>query len=197
MSALKKLMDARIQLQNTELKKSGHNKFANYTYFELSDFLPTVQKIFQKSGLAGVVSYGTDTAKLTITDTDSQNGDSVVIETPMASAALKGCHDVQNLGAVQTYLRRYLWVTAMEIVEHDALDSGHHEKEEKPPAKNTLPVMTDIDFQKNKYDWIKLIDDGKNNAAQIVAAVSKRKILTKKQKDEILSWDKEMEDIPQ
>jgi hypothetical protein len=42
----------------------------------------------------------------------------------MSSAALKGCHEVQNLGAVQTYLRRYLWVAALEIVEHDAIDSA-------------------------------------------------------------------------
>jgi hypothetical protein len=42
----------------------------------------------------------------------------------MGSAALKGCHEVQNIGAVETYQRRYLWVTAMEIVEHDALDSS-------------------------------------------------------------------------
>ena len=41
----------------------------------------------------------------------------------MSEAALKGCHAVQNLGAVQTYLRRYLWTTALEIVEHDAIDA--------------------------------------------------------------------------
>jgi hypothetical protein len=42
----------------------------------------------------------------------------------MSTAALKGCHEVQNLGAVETYIRRYLWVTALEIVEHDAIDSA-------------------------------------------------------------------------
>jgi hypothetical protein len=42
----------------------------------------------------------------------------------MSSAALKGCHEVQNLGAVQTYLRRYLWTNAFEIVEHDSIDSA-------------------------------------------------------------------------
>jgi hypothetical protein len=41
----------------------------------------------------------------------------------MSTAELKGCHAIQNLGAVQTYLRRYLWVAAMEIVEHDSLDA--------------------------------------------------------------------------
>jgi hypothetical protein len=30
---------------------------------------------------------------------------------------------VQNIGAVETYQRRYLYVTALSIVEHDALDA--------------------------------------------------------------------------
>ena len=114
-----KLMQARLKLQSTALNKSGHNKFAGYKYFELGDFLPTVQNIFSELGLCGVVSYDTELAKLTITD----GTDSIVITSPMGSAALKGCHEVQNIGAVETYQRRYLWVTAMEIVEHDVLDA--------------------------------------------------------------------------
>ena len=123
----KKLMKARIQLQYSTLKKSGHNKFAGYSYFELGDFLPTVQSIFHEVGLCGVVSYDSEIASLTITDTD--DGTSLVITSPMADANLKGCHPIQNLGAVETYTRRYLWVTAMEIVEHDALDSSAPLKE--------------------------------------------------------------------
>jgi hypothetical protein len=123
MSVYKKLQDARIQLQNTKLSKSGKNKFAGYEYFELGDFLPAIQNICQKVGLCGVVSFNTDMAYLTIYDTDGGDGDFVTFTSPMSSAALKGCHDVQNLGAVQTYLRRYLWTNAFEIVEHDALDA--------------------------------------------------------------------------
>ena len=122
MSVFTKLNQARIKLQNTELSKSGHNKFAGYKYFELGDFLPTVQTIFSDLGLCGIVSYGTDIASLTIVDTEDNSN--IVITSPMGSAALKGCHEVQNIGAVETYQRRYLWVTAMEIVEHDALDSS-------------------------------------------------------------------------
>ena len=114
-----KLMQARLKLQNTALTKSGHNKFAGYKYFELGDFLPTIQNIFNELGLCGVVSYTQDLATLTITD----GTDNIVITSPMGSAALKGCHEVQNIGAVETYQRRYLWVTAMEIVEHDVLDA--------------------------------------------------------------------------
>lgn len=128
-----KLMRARIELQGRKLNKSGHNKFAGYNYFELGDFLPTVQQIFSDLGLCGVISYGKDEAWLTITDTE--DGSSLAVCSPMSEANLKGCHPVQNLGAVQTYVRRYLWVTAMEIVEHDALDSTTGEKDAVEPAK--------------------------------------------------------------
>lgn len=121
MSVYQKLQKARMALQATELKKSGHNKFSNYYYFELGDFLPAIQRICAEMNLCGVVSFDHNMAFLQINDTE--DGTSVMFTSPMSSAALKGCHDVQNLGAVQTYLRRYLWVNAFEIVEHDALDA--------------------------------------------------------------------------
>lgn len=124
MSVHKKLMEARIKLQNTKLTKSGHNKFAGYTYFELGDFLPTVQQIFAELGLCGTINFSEDCVKLTISDTDNPDASkSIYFTCPMAKADLKGCHDVQNLGASMTYIRRYLWVNALEIVEHDALDA--------------------------------------------------------------------------
>lgn len=136
----KKLMQARIKLQNTSLKKSGHNKFAGYSYFELGDFLPTINNIFNDLGLCGVISFDVDKATLTITDTD--DGTQVQITSPMAEANLKGCHPIQNLGAVETYTRRYLWVTALEIVEHDALDSSAPLTEEGVRRKGPAPIVT-------------------------------------------------------
>lgn len=120
MSVYKKLQQARLTLQNTKLKKTGKNDYSKYDYFELGDFLPQIQKICNDVGLCGVLSFTHETAYLTLHETE---GDGFITFTsPMSSAALKGCHDVQNLGAVQTYLRRYLWTNAFEIVEHDALD---------------------------------------------------------------------------
>jgi hypothetical protein len=69
---------------------------------------------------------------MTIVDLDNPE-DRIVLTSPMGSAALKGCHEVQNIGAVETYQRRYLWVAALEIVEHDELDAtnGRIEPEKK------------------------------------------------------------------
>ncbi len=135
MSVYKKLQQARIALQGKKLTKSGKNKFAGYDYFELGDFLPTIQTICNDVGLCGVVSFNHEMAFLQINDVE--DGTSIMFTSPMSSAALKGCHDVQNLGAVQTYLRRYLWTNAFEIVEHDALDAtlGKDEPTRKPEPK--------------------------------------------------------------
>jgi hypothetical protein len=103
------------------LTKSGHNKFAGYKYFELGDFLPSIQMLFNKHGLCDVISFTEDLATMVVYDTD--DGSSVTFTSPMGSAQLKGCHEVQNIGAVETYQRRYLYVTALAIVEHDALDA--------------------------------------------------------------------------
>lgn len=133
MSVHKKLMQARIKLQGIELSKSGHNKFAGYKYFELGDFLPAIQTIFNEIGLCGVVSYNNEYASLCITDVEDSTV--IVITSPMAEANLKGTHPIQNLGAVETYQRRYLWMTALEIVEHDILDASEPMKEAPKAAQ--------------------------------------------------------------
>jgi hypothetical protein len=151
MGVHKKLMAARMSLQEAPLKKSGHNKFAGYSYFELGDFIPTITEIFYNIGLCGVVSFDKDLATLCITDTD--DGSQIVLTSPMAEANLKGCHPIQNLGAVETYTRRYLWVSAMEIVEHDALDSSPPVREEKqaPIITPTQGAMDSIPEDEQNY----------------------------------------------
>jgi hypothetical protein len=151
MNVHEKLMQARLMLQGTKLNKSGHNKFAGYYYFELGDFLPAVQNIFAELKLCGVVSFGAEMATLTITDTEG--GTSLEITSPMSTAALKGCHEVQNLGAVQTYIRRYLWVAALEIVEHDALDATTgSEKPKKESAKSvSRSVWDDLPVEQQNF----------------------------------------------
>lgn len=135
MSVFIKLTKARVKLASLELKKTGHNKFSNYHYYELGDFIPHAQNIFDELGLCGVISYGSELATLRITDAESK--EYIDVTSPMSEANLKGMHPVQNLGAVQTYIRRYLWTTALEIVEADAIDmtAGSETVKAMPSAK--------------------------------------------------------------
>lgn len=172
MSVHKKLMQARLTLQNTALTKSGHNKFAGYKYFELGDFIPAIQKIFNDLGLCGVISYTQDMATLSIIDMEDNS--KIEITSPMSTAALKGCHEVQNLGAVQTYIRRYLWVTAMEIVEHDAIDSSSGADVEV--AVKAIQSATDLDSLKAHFSSaVKLFKGDTEAFAKVNAAKDARK----------------------
>lgn len=138
-----KLQKARVQLQQMELKKSGHNKFAGYRYFELSDFLPAVNEIFDKLGLCHTIEFTNELATMFVIDVET--GGFAKFSCPMAEANLKGCHPVQNLGASITYITRYLLVMALAICEHDALDAttGSDEpKSAKPVAKSVFDDMT-------------------------------------------------------
>ena len=151
MSIYKKLQQSRVKLQSVEMKKSGHNKFAGYYYFELGDFLNPINKIFNEMGLCGITTFTSNIATLTIYDVE--DGSNVVFTSPMGSAALKGCHEVQNIGAVETYQRRYLYVVALEIVEHDALESVTGKQEKEQPIK-----VSELHNQ-NYYDTLNLIRD--------------------------------------
>ena len=123
MNVYMRLNTAREKFHSAEIKKSGHNKFAGYTYFELGDFVTPALKIFKEVGLTSVIRFEQDLATMEIINTDKPE-ERIQITSPMSEAQLKGCHPVQNLGAVQTYIRRYLWVAALEIVEHDAVDAS-------------------------------------------------------------------------
>lgn len=135
MNVYQKLNAARAKFHTQKLNKSGHNKFAGYKYFELADFIVPALQIFEEVGLTSVIQFGSDVATMTIVNTEKPD-EQIIVTSPMSEANLKGCHPVQNLGAVQTYIRRYLWVAALEIVEHDAVDSSPAIKEVKRIAPN-------------------------------------------------------------
>ena len=181
MNVYKKLQIARLSLQEKKLTKSGKNKFAGYEYFELQDFLPAVQTIFSDCGLCAVFRVGSSDATLTIYNTDNPE-EYVLFTAPMAAAELKGCHPVQNLGASISYLRRYLYVNALEIVEHDALDATTGKdmvapkpvpkEAPKPVEKQTIAgksgdwqiVMTGTPGDPN---WLELVDVAVNQLLEV------------------------------
>lgn len=141
MNIFEKLQTIRCLLQKESFKKSGNNKFAGYDYFELGDFLPRINEAMLEHKITSNISFGIDLAVLTLIDIEKPE-DKILFTSPMSEAQLRGCHPVQNLGAVQTYLRRYLYMAAFEIVEHDALDGtvGKESKEikkEQPKASIT------------------------------------------------------------
>ena len=92
MSIYSKLAQARKEFHSIKLTKSGHNKFAGYKYFELGDFLVPGMNCLASAGLVPIVTFGKDRATMTIYELEGDG--SIVIESPMAEASLKGCHPI-------------------------------------------------------------------------------------------------------
>jgi hypothetical protein len=145
MNTYQKLNLARNKFHQQKLKKSGLNKFAGYSYFELGDFLIPALNIFDEVGLCANISFQKDFATMEIVNIDAPGEHNIIICSPMGSAALKGCHEVQNIGAVETYQRRYLWVAALEIVEHDVLDATTGQT----PVKRQTPTNSVIELDED------------------------------------------------
>ena len=123
MNLYQKLQTARIALQNTKLKKSGHNRFAGFKYFELGDLLPHINNIFDDLGLISAFNIdSTGLASLMIVNIEKPD-ETLFFTSPTADAQVKGTTPVQSLGAVHTYLKRYLYINFLELTEGDVLDS--------------------------------------------------------------------------
>jgi hypothetical protein len=120
MTVFEKLNEARLRFQNAGVKKSGKNSYAGYTYYELADILPFINQIANELKFTCIVNFTPELATLDFVDLE-ENG-KITFTSPMSSASLKGCHEVQNLGAVETYIKRYLYQNCFEIVEADVLD---------------------------------------------------------------------------
>lgn len=120
MNVFEKLNEARLRFQNAGVSKSGHNKFAGYTYYELSDILPVINKLANELKFCCIINYKQDLATLDFCDIEKD--EKITFSCPMCTTTVKGATEVQCEGAVITYLKRYLYQNCFEIVEADMLD---------------------------------------------------------------------------
>ena len=132
-----KLNLCRLAFKNSKVKKSGKNTFAGYDYFELDDILNAIIPICNDNKCVTIVNFSADTATLNFIDCETGNG--IVFTSPMSTASLKGCHDVQNLGAVESYIKRYLYQNCFEIAEPDQCDRTMNPNEKQPKKASTQP----------------------------------------------------------
>lgn len=173
MSVYKQLQKARAMLLSSDIKKSGVNKFAGFQYFELADVLPAITKIFDEVGLCGVVRFTSDTATLTIYDSEDINHGSIEFTSPLVYADMSKSQAIQNLGSTHTYMRRYLWLMAMEIVEHDAVDAAPQEEKPKakPMPKPAAPLP--LSGKDSEKAWNITIDPEANWKDSVVLGITK------------------------
>lgn len=146
MNIYEKIQTVKQKLLEANIKKSGYNKFSNYNYYELSDFLPTIIKLCNEIKLFTQVTFNEQDAKLIIVDYEQESNNYIEYTSPMKELELKGCNQIQALGGVETYQRRYLYMSAFDIVENDMFD-GINGKDQKDKENKELDNLSKSEYQ--------------------------------------------------
>ncbi|EQF23649.1 ERF superfamily protein [Clostridioides difficile CD160] len=115
-------MDVRVKFSKLNLKKSGENKFANFKYFELADFLPQATGLLEEAKLCPIVTFTNDYATLTLINGENPL-EQITFTSPMRDLQLKGSNELQALGGIETYQTRYLYIQLLNITENDSFDA--------------------------------------------------------------------------
>jgi len=152
------IINVRVELQNSKIKKSGKNKFAGFDYYELADFLPKLNELMLKYGINDRFSIEDDYAKLELQKGEEINTYKipfVMFDTPLtykknkAGEFLKdkngdflqtpSMQDIQYLGALNTYYKRYLYLNAFGITDGEVIDSmDNNDLEKKKKSTTTI-----------------------------------------------------------
>lgn len=128
------IIKIRVELQKTKLKQSGKNDFSGFNYFELSDFLPKLNELMLEEGINDRFYIKDDYAILELIKGDEINTYTmpfVLFETPINIKTdkktgevkeVKSMQDIQYLGALNTYYKRYLYINAFGITDGEVID---------------------------------------------------------------------------
>lgn len=125
-----KLAKARLEFLNQNVKKSGVNRALEFTYFELVDIIPVATKIFADIGLITVTNFDGDKATMTVYNADNAEEEGLTFTAPyrevepiVSNSGKQVTNSLQALGSSITYLRRYLYMMLLDIVEQDNVDA--------------------------------------------------------------------------
>lgn len=151
MNVYQKLIEARKRFLDASVEQGGKNMQLQYKYFELSDIVPIITRIFSELGLIAIDRFTDTTASLTIVNTDDpEQGVEFVapfnqIQPIISNAGKQVTNDMQALGSSITYMRRYLYLIAMDICVADdvepTIDHNTNASASTPaPSHNTTPV---------------------------------------------------------
>lgn len=149
MNIYAKLMKVRKEFHSLELKKTGWNDFSKFKYFELTDFLIQATNLLNENGLCTIINFTEEQAILTVINIDNPE-EKIQFTSPMKYSNSNN-NPVQNLGATQTYISRYLYIQLLHIVENDEVDSADPAKKEViKTVKKEVAKTTNKSGAKNK-----------------------------------------------
>lgn len=148
MNVFQKLLEARLMFLDSDVQKTGKNMHLSFKYFELEDIVPVATRIFQKVGLIALANFDKENASITIVNVDKPT-DTLVFTCPfnqiqpiISNSGKQATNEMQALGSSITYMRRYLYMIALDICESDSIDANLGSQPAPEPAPKA-PATTE------------------------------------------------------
>ena len=129
-----KLNEARKRFLESGVKKEGINRYAEFKYFRLDEIIPVKQEIFKDLGLCDVISFEPDMAVLRVFDVDNPDY-YISFTSQLAPDESMIKNPIQKVGAIQTYVRRYLYMLMLDIIETDGIEETSGKTDNNAPSK--------------------------------------------------------------
>lgn len=120
------IIKIRVELQNSKIKKSGKNRFAGFEYYELADFLPKLNELMLKEKVNDRFTIKDGLAMLELIKGEERQEYTIpfqIFPTPLNKNGSPSMQDIQYLGALNTYYKRYLYLNAFGITDGEVIDS--------------------------------------------------------------------------
>lgn len=149
----KKLVKARMAVQESDIKMSGNNTYSNYKYFELADIMPAINKANAENGIISLFNLVEEaTGQIAVLELiDIDDGTSIIFKSKTSECIMKTkegrVNPIQELGATHTYMRRYMYLGAYEIAEADSVNSLPPAASGNPP-KNPVKLASQSQLSK-------------------------------------------------
>lgn len=181
-----RIISIRVKLQNSKLKKSGNNKFAGFDYFELADFLPRLNELMLEEGINDLFTIEGDEVALTLLRGEEEQTYKmpfINFSVPVNKSGQPSMQEIQYLGALNTYYKRYLYLNAFGITDGEVIDSMDNneykatkkattEKKEVKASPKQIELIqnlvSDIPAMLNYYKVEKIEDLSIQQASEII-----------------------------
>ena len=121
MNLYQKVAKIKGEMSSMKFSKTGRNSFTKFNYFQLDDFEPTLEKLCSQYGIVTYFMFALDAARMVVVDADDPT-QKIEVDSPVDVSFGKTSTKMQDIGAMQTYARRYLFMSFFGITESDFLD---------------------------------------------------------------------------
>jgi len=153
---LQKLLEARLEIYNSDLKKSGRNEYSGFDYYTPEQVERLVDKACSKTNTIVLCNLKADEFGLfqTLDFIDLDSDEKLSFEMRTKHGSITATNETQQMGGTDTYSERYIKMKVFQIKDNNLdFDSQDNRKSTQQTIKPQTYTATPVKpaYQKSTY----------------------------------------------